>query len=223
MVAFKLTVPFIRTGARESSSWPGVHSTSRPNTFLQTTSANLEFFCLTPSGGPYIFYIPDKTSAEQCRKGTCRSSTNPHKAKLADQIALLRKWDLRWSATSVPTSLAVFWGEDVRRRLGADARRGGVAVGDLGNSVSPEQLLESLAAASDKLQTDFGSWKTPWGDINRFQRLTGDIVQPFNDAQPSIPVAFTSSAWDRSRLSERALIRARRNGTVPAETASSPW
>src|ERR1700720_3524697 len=61
MVAFKLTVPFIRTGARESSSWPGVHSTSRPNTFLQTTSANLEFFCLTPSGGPYIFYRRDKT------------------------------------------------------------------------------------------------------------------------------------------------------------------
>ncbi len=117
------------------------------------------------------------------------------KAKLADQIALLRKWDLRWSATSVPTSLAVFWGEDVRRRLGPDVRRSGIAVGDLPSSVTPQQLLESLEAASDKLQADFGSWKTPWGDINRFQRLTGDIVQPFNDAQPSIPVAFTSSAW----------------------------
>ena len=42
---------------------------------------------------------------------------------------------------------------------------------------------------------DFGNWKTPWGDINRFQRLTGDIVQPFNDAGPSIPVGFTSSRW----------------------------
>ena len=42
-VAFKLTVPFIRTGARESSSWPGVRSTSRPDTFLQTTSRHLEF------------------------------------------------------------------------------------------------------------------------------------------------------------------------------------
>ena len=48
---------------------------------------------------------------------------------------------------------------------------------------------------SDKLAADFGSWKTPWGDINRYQRLTGDIVQPFNDAGPSIPVAFTSSQW----------------------------
>ena len=47
-------------------------------------------------------------------------------------------------------------------------------------------------AFGDKLAADFGTWKTPWGDINRFQRLTGDIVQPFNDAQPSIPVMFTS-------------------------------
>jgi acyl-homoserine lactone acylase PvdQ len=57
------------------------------------------------------------------------------------------------------------------------------------------ERLEALAAASDKLAADFGSWKTPWGDINRFQRLTGDIVQPFNDAGPSIPVGFVSSRW----------------------------
>jgi acyl-homoserine-lactone acylase len=31
--------------------------------------------------------------------------------------------------------------------------------------------------------------------INRYQRLTGDIVQPFSDAAPSIPVGFTSSRW----------------------------
>jgi acyl-homoserine lactone acylase PvdQ len=65
----------------------------------------------------------------------------------------------------------------------------------IGAKVTPELLLQSLAAASDKLTADFGKWKTPWGDINRYQRLTGDIVQPFNDAGPSIPVAFTSATW----------------------------
>ena len=120
--------------------------------------------------------------------------SNPLKAKLAEQIALLRKWDLRWSTGSIPTSLAVFWGEDVRRRLGGRGRRGGVSDEDV--SVAPgEDLLKSLEAASDKLAADFGKWKTPWGDINRFQRLTGDIVQPFNDAGASIPVGFTSSQW----------------------------
>ena len=58
-----------------------------------------------------------------------------------------------------------------------------------------DQMLQALATASDKLTSDFGTWKTPWGDINRFQRLTGDIVQPFSDAGPSIPVGFVSSRW----------------------------
>ena len=56
-------------------------------------------------------------------------------------------------------------------------------------------MLEALSVASGRLQADFGSWKTPWGDINRFQRLTGDIVQPFNDSGASIPVPFTSAVW----------------------------
>jgi acyl-homoserine-lactone acylase len=115
--------------------------------------------------------------------------TNPLKAKLADQIEILRKWDQRWSVNSVATSLAVFWGQELQRPLGS--RRTGFT--DIAKA-PPEQLLEALAAASDKLQADFGSWKTPWGDINRFQRLTGDIVQPFNDSAPSIPVGFTYSA-----------------------------
>src|SRR5438067_5691172 len=43
------------------------------------------------------------------------------------------------------------------------------------------RAFNSLAAASDKLTADFGTWKTKWGDINRFQRLTDDIVHPFTD------------------------------------------
>ena len=124
-------------------------------------------------------------------------AANPLKDKVAEQIKLLRAWDLRWSATSVPTSLAVFWGEDVQRRVGAAARQAGMPAPDyIGSGKVPaDQLLQSLAAASDRLAADFGTWKTPWGDINRFQRLTGDIVQPFNDAGPSIPVMFTSATW----------------------------
>ena len=123
-------------------------------------------------------------------------ANDPLKAKLADQIALLRTWDLRWSQTSVPTSLAVFWAEDIQRKVAADARRVGTPADEyVASKVSPEQLLQSLAAASDKLATDFGTWKTPWGDINRFQRLTDDLVHAFNDAGPSIPVGFTSAIW----------------------------
>jgi acyl-homoserine-lactone acylase len=118
------------------------------------------------------------------------------KAKLSEQIKVLRDWDYRWSASSVPTSLAVYWGEELGRRVGDEARKAGVSADHyMANSATAEQRLQALATASDKLAADFGSWKTQWGDINRFQRLTGDIVQPFSDAGPSIPVSFTSSRW----------------------------
>jgi acyl-homoserine lactone acylase PvdQ len=123
-------------------------------------------------------------------------ASDPLKTKLAGQIAVLRTWNYRWGVTSVSTSLAVFWGEDIRRHAADEAKKAGVSAEEyIGTQVSQQRLLQSLSAASDRLTADFGSWKTPWGDINRFQRLTGDIVQPFNDAGPSIPVGFTSSLW----------------------------
>ena len=121
---------------------------------------------------------------------------NALKAKLTEQVALLRSWDFRWNAGSVPTSLAVFWAQDVYRRYGDEGKRAGLYLSDyLCKQTPPEGLLQSLADASDKLTSDFGQWKTPWGDINRFQRLNGDIVQPFSDVGPSIPVGFTSAVY----------------------------
>ena len=123
-------------------------------------------------------------------------ASDPLKGRLAEQIALLRGWDYRWGVGSVPTSLAVYWGEALWGRIAPEARRQGISVYDFAATrATPDQLLGALAAASDKLQADFGSWRTPWGEINRFQRLTGDIVQPFNDAAPSIPIGFTSAQW----------------------------
>src|SRR5262249_45177019 len=120
---------------------------------------------------------------------------NPLKAKLSEPISVLRAWNLRWSVESVPTSLAVFWAEDILRKIGVEARRAaGTSTADyVATKVTGEQLLQSLSTACDKLAADFGSWKTPWGEINRFQRLTDDIVHPFSDAAPSISVGFTSA------------------------------
>jgi acyl-homoserine-lactone acylase len=111
------------------------------------------------------------------------SATDPLKTKLAEPIGLLRSWDMRWSAKSIPTSLAVYWGEAAEQR------------GRTFDKATDEQLLRALSGAVDQLTKDFGTWKTPWGDINRYQRLTGDIAQKYNDAAPSVPVPFTSSRW----------------------------
>jgi acyl-homoserine-lactone acylase len=82
------------------------------------------------------------------------------------------------------------------RSIGNEARRAGMP-GDeyIASRATPAQLLGALAVASSELERDFGSWKIPWGEVNRFQRLTGDIVQPFSDSGPSIPVPFTSARW----------------------------
>ncbi|HXJ37712.1 MAG TPA: penicillin acylase family protein, partial [Bryobacteraceae bacterium] len=64
-----------------------------------------------------------------------------------------------------------------------------------GAAASPAAMLQALAEASDRLASDFGKWRTAWGEINRFQRLTDDIVHPFTDVGPSIPVGFTSAEW----------------------------
>jgi acyl-homoserine-lactone acylase len=121
---------------------------------------------------------------------------DPLKTKLRDQIGVLRPWDYRWSAASVPTTLAVFWGDELWTRSTSGARAANVPIYEYMETKAPARLrLETLAAVSDKLAADFGTWQMPWGDVNRFQRLTADIVHPFDDAKPSIPVPFTSARW----------------------------
>ncbi len=121
---------------------------------------------------------------------------DPLKAKTAEQIELLRKWDRRWAVDSVATSLAVMWGEEIQLRVSNDARRAGFAVDEyIATRADKNLLLQTLSTAIDKLTRDFGKWQTPWGEVNRFQRINDDIVHPFTDAGPSIPVGFTSAVW----------------------------
>src|SRR5215831_8747658 len=117
------------------------------------------------------------------------AAEDPLKATLADQVKLLRDWDFRWAVNSVPTSLAVFYATELGRRGGRGRGRGNAA------PPTAHEQVEALAAASDKLASDFGKWSTPWGDINRFQRLNDDIASKFDDTGASIPVGFASATW----------------------------
>ncbi|HEX8063760.1 MAG TPA: penicillin acylase family protein [Allosphingosinicella sp.] len=117
------------------------------------------------------------------------------KARLAGPVAELRRWDYRWSADSVANTLAMFWGEALRSAAKAPDWDDGVWIDERLDRLPAARKLEALDAAVAKLDTDFGGWHTPWGEINRFQRLTGDIAHPFSDAGQSIPVAFSSARW----------------------------
>jgi acyl-homoserine lactone acylase PvdQ len=143
----------------------------------------------------YDSYLPwfEKTVPALVSAWDKLPQSDPLKTKLKDQITVLRQWNFRWGTDSVATSLAVFWGAEILRAVGPSP---GVPSQDnvLAKATSA-QMVEALTRASDKLTADFGKWQTPWGEINRFQRLTGDIVHPFSDAAPSIPVGFTSGNW----------------------------
>jgi acyl-homoserine lactone acylase PvdQ len=165
---------------------------------LKVLPGKKDFTLTSLIGAAYDSYMPsfERMIPPLLKAYDDAPSSNPLKAKLAEQIGVLRAWDYRWGVSSVATSLAVFWGEDVSRRVGGDARRAGMSADAYIEHGAPgDALLQSLAAASDKLAADFGKWKTPWGDINRFQRVNGDIVQRFDDAKPSIPVEFASARW----------------------------
>ena len=118
---------------------------------------------------------------------------DPLKRKLQGPIGELRNWDFRWAADSLPTSLAVYWGEELIRRGRSDDDQTGLDA--YVAKATGFELLDALAAASARLENDFGFWTTAWGEINRFQRVSGEIVQPFSDSATSIPVGFTASRW----------------------------
>ncbi|WP_374469981.1 penicillin acylase family protein [Phenylobacterium sp.] len=121
---------------------------------------------------------------------------DPRRAALAEPVAALRQWDRRWSAQSVETSLAVFWGEALWDAVAPAAKAAGQSNLDyMAEHATAEQRLAALDAAVARLRQDFGDWRTPWGEINRFQRLTGDITPKFDDAAPSLPTPFTSAQW----------------------------
>jgi len=124
------------------------------------------------------------------------ASNNKLKTELREPVDALRNWDLRFSEESIETSLAIYWGQEMMNTARVLRLDRSISIYDyMADGMSSENRLSSLLLAVNKLKNDFGSWKTPWGNINRYQRVNGEIVQPFNDDLPSLPVGFASSAW----------------------------
>jgi acyl-homoserine lactone acylase PvdQ len=117
-------------------------------------------------------------------------------AELAEPIDVLRGWDYHVSADSIAMSLAHFYGT-LYQEKGANPEdlRGLDLVAYQGHRSPAEERLRLFSETVKKLDEDFGTWKTPWGEINRFQRLNGDIEQRFDDGAPSLPVAMASGNW----------------------------
>jgi acyl-homoserine-lactone acylase len=115
---------------------------------------------------------------------------------LAGPITVLRSWNFRWSADSVAQTLAIFWGDTLVQLLHPPAGEPKNRYMDrLARDTTAEQKLQALEAAVARLQRDFGRWQVPWGEYNRFQRLSDTIVSQFSDSAPSIPVPFADAKY----------------------------
>lgn len=121
-------------------------------------------------------------------------SPDPHRA---EAIAILQAWDRKWGLNSVETTLAVNYAEALWAIAEKDP--GLKAFPDvpqwMAAAASDAQQLAALDAALARLTADYGSWKVPWGEVNRYQRNDGSVIQTFDDAKPSTPVMFASANW----------------------------
>jgi acyl-homoserine-lactone acylase len=115
---------------------------------------------------------------------------------LSEPIDVLRAWNLETGRNSVAMTLAHFYGIN---QLGRRERAEGVsemeAINRLGREVPPAERLAVFAETVAMLESDFGDWRVPWGEVNRFQRLSGAIDLQYDDDKPSLAVGMANSRW----------------------------
>lgn len=122
-------------------------------------------------------------------------------AFLIGPISVLKNWDYRCGENSIATTLAIEWGQKIlpaimKTKIAGNDKADMVekAIKFASNATRGE-IVDPLLTTIRELQNKFGRWQLPWGEMNRFQRISGDIDNKFDDSKASIPVGFVSSTW----------------------------
>lgn len=120
--------------------------------------------------------------------------------QLKAPIEVLKKWDYYSSENSVATTLAVEWAQKLNpviQRLYIDQGETDQVENTkrFAANATVTQFMPPLVTVINELTKKFGTWQIAWGEINRFQRLTGDLQAKYNDNEPSVPVGFASALW----------------------------
>jgi len=128
------------------------------------------------------------------------SATDSLYSLLSEPIQELKKWDYNSAENSVATTLAIEWAQ----KLTASIQRVYIDEGwddqvtlvkKFAATASVQELLPPLLAVVQELKNKFGKWQMPWGEVNRYQRISSDIIQKYKDDEPSYPVGFASASW----------------------------
>jgi acyl-homoserine-lactone acylase len=121
-------------------------------------------------------------------------------ALLAEPVLTLKKWNYAMDENSVATLLAIEWAEHLpvglRKVYIEEGEKSQVeSVKEFAAVATAADLLQPLAKVVEALKTKHGDWKISWGTVNRYQRISSDINQPFNDNVESYPIGFASALW----------------------------
>lgn len=128
------------------------------------------------------------------------TTNNTYYKDLIEPMNILKQWDYRVAENSVATVLAIEWaqllGPDIRKVYIEDGETDQVeATKQFADSAATTLLLNTLVTVVNNFNRDFGKWNVTWGELNRYQRISNDLQQPYDDTKESVPVAFASSAW----------------------------
>ena len=129
------------------------------------------------------------------------TNTKTDYSYLKESIRVLKDWDFRCGENSVATTLAIQYGETILQNVLAVDIPGPHKASVLEKTRkyaaegNPFEMIAVFANVYESLVQKYGSWKIPWGEINRFQRISPSIDNKYDDAQASLPMPFASSAW----------------------------
>lgn len=122
------------------------------------------------------------------------------RTSLKEPIEVIKHWNYHSSESSVAATLAMEWAERVNKSVQniyiAQGEKDQVTkVIEFAKIATSDELLNPFQTTVNDLTNRFGKWQMPWGEINRFQRLTGEITEKYDDSAPSLPVGFGSALW----------------------------
>jgi acyl-homoserine lactone acylase PvdQ len=148
----------------------------------------------------YLSAFEELIPALVARYETDLTKTDSIYIKLAEPVALLKKWDRKASVSSIATTLAIEWIQKLQPLIN-QVRVNGKEV-DLVTRVHAyaltapaAELTGNLLSVVHELNGKYGTWKTSWGTINRYQRLTGKLQETYDDSKPSLAVGMAASTW----------------------------
>jgi acyl-homoserine lactone acylase PvdQ len=118
--------------------------------------------------------------------------------ELKELVDSLGAWNRNAAESSIAQHVAIRWANQLLPTIPKIRTFGGetdpvINFSQFALNAPSEVLLTALTQVKVKMEAQFGTWKITWGSVNRFQRISNGL--DFDDTKPSIPVAFTSSAW----------------------------